>query len=89
MTYEQPAAPAGDDAYEPVTGRDAETVKCVRACEAEAAAKTASDYQHVVWAYGVIWALFAAYGILLWRRAVRQGQEIGDLVGRMGRVGRS
>ena len=56
------AAPAKvpSDEYEPVTGKDQETVQCVRACEAEAAEKTASDYSHVVWAYGVIWALFAS-----------------------------
>lgn len=73
------AAPAKDDAYEPVTGRDQETVQCVRACEAEAAAKTASDYEHVVWAYGVLWSLFAGYGVLLWRRAVAQRQDLAEL----------
>ena len=79
-------APGGapDDAYEPVTGRDQETVQCVRACEAEAAAKTASDYSHIVWAYGVIWSLFAIYGITLWRRAVAQRQDIAELSRRLG-----
>lgn len=71
-------APA-DDAYEPVTGKDQQTVQCVRACEAEAAAKTASDYSHIVWAYGVIWALFAGYGVMLWMRAVAQRQDIAEL----------
>jgi hypothetical protein len=68
-----------DDTYEPVTGLDAETIQCVRACEAVAAEKTASDYQHVVWAYGVIWSLFAAYGVLLWRRAQRQNDDLAEL----------
>jgi hypothetical protein len=70
---------AAEDEYEPVTGLDVETVQCVRACEAEAAAKTASDYEHVVWAYGVIWALFAGYGIFLWLRATSQRQDIAEL----------
>ena len=73
------AKPDKDDAYEPVTGRDQETVQCVRACEAEDAAKTASDYEHVVWAYGVLWSLFAGYGVLLWRRAVAQRQDLAEL----------
>ena len=71
------------DEYEPVTGKDVETVRCVRACEAEASAKTASDYAHVVWAYGVIWALFAIYGFMLWQRATRQKVEITDLERRL------
>lgn len=77
-------APADDD-YEPVTGLDQDTVQCVRACEAEAAAKTASDYSHVVWAYGVIWALFAAYGVLLWQRASAQRIDTAELRRRIDR----
>lgn len=72
-------AKAGDDQYEPVTGRDQATVQCVRACEAEAAAKTASDYAHVVWAYGVIWSLFAIYGVMLWRRGQAQRNDLDEL----------
>jgi hypothetical protein len=82
-TYAEPATERDGDEYEPVTGRDQETVACVRACEAEAAAKTASDYAHVVWAYGVIWSLFAIYGVLLWRRATRQRVEIADMMSRL------
>ncbi len=67
------------DEYEPVTGLDTETVQCVRACESVAAAKTASDYAHVVWAYGVLWALFAGYGVLLWRRGVAQRHDLTEL----------
>ena len=70
--------------YEPVTGLDQQTVACVRACESEAAAKTASDYEHIVWAYGVIWSLFAIYGVMLWRRTARQAVEIADLQRRLG-----
>jgi hypothetical protein len=78
-----PATAAPGDDYEAVTNKDQETVACVRACEAEAAAKTASDYEHVIWAYGVLWSLFAIYGALLWRRAVRQRVEISDLQRRL------
>jgi hypothetical protein len=73
------------DEYEPVTGLDVQTVQCVRACEAEAAAKTASDYQHVIWAYGVLWSLFAAYGVFLWRRARQQADDIAELRRRLSR----
>ena len=73
------AAPSPGDDYEPVIGKDQQTIRCVRACEAEAAAKTASDYSHIVWAYGVIWAIFAAYGAMLWHRSSRQRVEIADL----------
>lgn len=82
MKFEEPAA---DEQYEPVTGLDAQTVKCVRACEAEAAQKTASDYVHVVWAYGVIWALFAGFGILLWRRSVQHADDLAELKRRLER----
>jgi hypothetical protein len=80
MTLEEPV----DEQYEPVTGKDAQTVKCVRACEAEAAVKTASDYEHVVWAYGVIWALFCGYGVLLWTRSKRQEADLAELKRRLG-----
>ncbi|HET6581958.1 MAG TPA: hypothetical protein VFG69_00900 [Nannocystaceae bacterium] len=82
MRFEEPAA---DDQYEPVTGKDAQTVKCVRACEAEAAAKTASDHEHIIWAYGVIWALFAAYGVFLWRRSVLHADDLAELQRRLDR----
>ena len=74
---------APGDEYEAVEGLDVQTKQCVRACEAEAAAKTASDYAHVVWAYGVLWSLFAVYGIMLWRRATRQRAEVADLSSRL------
>ncbi len=74
--------PAGDE-YEKVEGLDPEHVQCVRACEAEAAAKTASDYEHVVWAYGIIWSLFAVYGVFLWRRMLRQRVEVRGLQRRL------
>lgn len=79
---------APDDEYEAVEGLDVQTQQCVRAHEAQAAAKTASDYAHVVWAYGVIWSLFAVYGIMLWRRATRQRAEVADLRSRLEKLDR-
>jgi len=71
---QQPSATAQqdpNDGYAPVTGRSLADVEKVRQLESLAAQKTARDYEHVVWAYGVLWALFAAYGIFLWRRGSR------------------
>ena len=79
----QPPARA-DDAYEAVTGLDAKSVELDRQIEAKAAAKTASDYEHIVWAYGVIWALFAVYGMLLWRRASRIRDDVAALKKKVG-----
>jgi hypothetical protein len=70
--------PPGDD-YESVEGRDSATTKLKREYEAEVEHKVASDYQHIVLAYGIIWSLFAIYGILLWRRSVRLGRDLDAL----------
>jgi hypothetical protein len=65
-----------DDPYQAVEGRDAATVALKRVYEAEVEHKVASDYEHIVWAYGVIWALFCGYGVLLWRRSRRQALDL-------------
>ncbi len=75
-------APA-DDGYEPVTGRDTRSIELERMIEARAAAKTASDYAHVIWAYGVIWSLFAIYGLILWRRVRRVQADVRALTSRL------
>ncbi len=79
MRREPEAKTAPADGYEPVEGLDAKSVELERQIEAKAAAKTASDYQHIVWAYGVIWSLFAIYGLHLWRRAVRIRDDVDRL----------
>jgi hypothetical protein len=72
MNRIEPQAPQPEgDGYAPVVGRSREDVEKLRSLEEQAAAKTASDYQHIVWAYGILWALFAAYGLFLWRRSAR------------------
>jgi hypothetical protein len=77
MFTEQPAAPAPASDYEPAKGVSREDKETLASLEDQAAAKTASDYQHIVWAYGVLWALFAAYGLFLWRKtaALRSDME--------------
>ncbi len=79
-------AKADDDEYEAVEGLDKQSIECVRAYEEVAAKKTASDYAHVVWAYGVIWALFAGFGVLLWRRAKVQQADLDELRKRLDRA---
>lgn len=73
------AAPAPDPAYGPAVGRSLADKEKLRELEGAAAAKTARDYQHVVLAYGVLWALFAGYGIFLWRRSARLRADMSDL----------
>jgi hypothetical protein len=51
----------------------------LRELEGVASAKSARDYQHVILAYGVLWALFAGYGIFLWRRSARLRADMTDL----------
>lgn len=68
-----------DDGYAPVTGRSLEDVEKLRVLEGQAADKAARDYEHIIWAYGVLWALFAAYGIFLWRRSARLRADMDEL----------
>lgn len=81
----EPAAEAAgtDDEYEAVEGLDRAAIECQRSFEAVAAKKTASDYAHIVWAYGVLWSIFAIYGVLLWRRSQRLGGDVRALRARL------
>ncbi len=74
----QQAQDSGDE-YEAVEGLDRAAIECQRSFEAVAAKKTASDYSHIVWAYGVLWSLFAIYGVLLWRRGQRLRNDVQTL----------
>ena len=65
--------------YAPVTGINAQEKQQLRALESKAAAKTARDYQHVIWAYGLLWAIFAVYGLFLWRRTQRLRADVHKL----------
>ena len=90
---EQPEAPSADtavgqtDAAGPATkkveGRDPQTVRLKREYEAEVENKVASDYSHIIWAYGIIWALFAIYGAILWRRASAQRADLEALTAKL------
>ena len=78
-----PEGPGADDEYEAVEGLDRASIECVRSYEAVAAKKTASDYAHIVWAYGVLWSLFAIYGVMLWRRSQRLQGDVQALRARL------
>lgn len=67
------------DGYAPVVGRSLAEVELKSQLEGQVAAKTARDYEHIVWAYGVLWALFAAYGLFLWRRSARLRADMDEL----------
>ncbi|HLT40639.1 MAG TPA: hypothetical protein VK034_30385 [Enhygromyxa sp.] len=67
-----------------VEGRDPQTVRLKREYEAEVEKKVASDYSHIVWAYGIIWALFAIYGVILWRRSAAQRADLEALDAKLG-----
>lgn len=71
--------PMADPAYGPAVGLSLKEKEQVRQLEGIAAEKTARDYQHIVLAYGVLWALFAGYGIFLWRRSARLRADMDDL----------
>jgi hypothetical protein len=90
MIFEPAAAAAADgDEYEAVEGLDRTAIECQRSFEAVAAKKTASDYAHIVWAYGVIWSLFAIYGVMLWRRGQRLRADVQALHARLDAARRS
>ncbi len=72
-------ATAQDPAYGPAVGRSLADKEKLRELEGVASAKSARDYQHVILAYGVLWALFAGYGIFLWRRSARLRADMSDL----------
>jgi hypothetical protein len=76
LTFHAEPPPAAADEYVPATGTSREEKEILAALEDKAAAKTASDYQHIIWAYGVLWALFAAYGLFLWRRSARLRADV-------------
>ncbi len=72
-------APAEEEGYEPVEGRDLASVELERALEARAAEKFASDMAHVVWAYGILWTVVTLYVLYLYRRIVRIERDLGAL----------
>lgn len=73
------ASKPAQDGYAPAVGVSLAEKEMKAQLEDIVAAKTARDYQHIVWAYGVLWALFAAYGLFLWRRSARLRADMDDL----------
>ena len=84
LAYQDPPA---DDEYETVEGLDQQTTKLKREYEAQVEQKVASDYAHIVWAYGVIWSLFAIYGVTLLVRSIRQQRDLAALQSELKRRG--
>jgi hypothetical protein len=82
VTNQQESPEAGPTRVE---GRDPTTVRLKREYEAEVENKVASDYSHIIWAYGIIWALFALYGVFLWRRAAAQRADVEALHAKLGK----
>ena len=65
-----------DDQWEAVEGLDRKTVELKRAYEAQVEKKVADDATAIIWAYGIMWSLFAIYGMMLWRRATRLDDDL-------------
>lgn len=79
-TSEEPAKEAGkDDEYEPVSDFSLEKVEMRKEMEQGVYDKVMSDLHHVVWAYGVIFALFAVYGVYLLRRGAKLRDDLDTL----------
>lgn len=70
------AAPAATGDYAPVSDFDRETVEMKKELEPAVYDKVMSDLNHVVWAYGIIFALFAAYAVFLWRKASANAADV-------------
>lgn len=73
------AAPDAKAGYAPVAGLTVKDKEHKAMLEEQVAAKVANDYQHIVWAYGVLWSLFAIYGIFLWWRSAKIRLDVEDL----------
>jgi hypothetical protein len=73
------ATSTADPAYGPAVGRSLADKEKLNQLEGIAADKAARDYQHIILAYGVLWALFAGYGIFLWRRSARLRADMDEL----------
>ncbi len=67
------------EGYTKVEGYDRKTVELKREYEAQVERKVASDYSHIILAYGVIWTVIAAYGIFLLVRGVKLRSALAQL----------
>ena len=77
------AAPADEiekiDEYEAAEEFSPEVARCKQIVEPGVSQKVAADYAAVVWAYGIIWSLFALYGLFLWMRSRSIQRDIIEL----------
>ncbi len=72
-------AKADGDGYAPAVGLTRQDKEKAAMLEQQVSDKVISDYTHIVWAYGVLWSLFVAYGIFLWFRSARLKADLEDL----------
>jgi hypothetical protein len=79
LKTQTPSDTKTDGEYEAVSSFDRETVEMKKQMETQVYDKVMSDLDHVVWAYGVIFALFAVYGVFLLRRSARLREDLDTL----------
>ena len=82
LPKEEPAkaeAKADGDGYAPAVGLTRQDKEKAAMLEQQVSDKVISDYTHIVWAYGILWSLFVAYGVFLWFRSARLKADLDDL----------
>lgn len=70
--------------FETVEGIDPATIRLKRAYEAQVEKKVMSEAQHIIWAYGLIWVIFAAYAAFLAKKYSSLRADLASLEQSMG-----
>lgn len=55
--------------FETVEGIDPATIRLKREYEAQVERKVMNESTHIIWAYGLLWVIFAGYAIYLTRKS--------------------
>lgn len=82
----QDSAKASQEAmsgFETVKGIDPATIRLKREYEAQVEKKVMNEASHIVWAYGLIWVLFAGYAVYLTRKQRALSSDLANLQGAM------
>lgn len=69
--------------FETVEGIDAATIKLKREYEAQVEHKVMNESTHIIWAYGLLWVIFAAYAIYLTRKSSSLQADLQALQGEL------
>lgn len=69
----------GMTGFETVEGIDPATIRLKRAYEAQVEKKVMNEANHIVWAYGLIWVLFAVYAAFLAKKLKTLRADLGNL----------